>query len=225
MTLKLRDHQIQRIQIVDNDPYMHESYNEVLSDLHVESVPLMSLTELENNGNALSHFVKTVQQNTDAAICGHPLQKRHHAPFSSAQAVASFYQNQFPAILCTRYEKADSDEIRAYRSFIPVVLAPHELDPHSLSNSFQKCINEFNGEYLPSRRAWRALIYIDNFDEHYVYMDIPSWNPHEVIRWKKEIIPVDIQNLIEKNQEYFYAYVNIGAEKSEELYIKDWETH
>jgi len=56
------------------------------------------------------------------------LKVKTYATFNGAELVASLYDRKLPAILCTRFEFADLDEIRPYRQRIPALLRPDELD-------------------------------------------------------------------------------------------------
>lgn len=75
-----------------------------------------------------------------------------------------------------------------------------------------------------SRKAWRALIRIDALDEHYVHVVIPSWEPRSVVRLLGSSVPQLIMQRISSGVERLHAWVNIGAENSEDLYFRDWET-
>lgn len=210
--------QIKRVQIIDDDPHVRLVHGYAVEELSLEPVPV------ENPPADISLLISQMKVQGDAVICDHQLNKRQYAPYNGAEAVAHLYLEHFPALLCTRYEP-HIDEIRAYRANIPVVLPPDELNPDSLLHSFKQCINEFSGEYTPSRKAWRALIRVDNQDDKFVYLVVPSWDPHSVIRLlkKEPTIPNNVIRLIEQERERLHAWVNIGAEKGEDLYFKDWE--
>ena len=217
MSLILRDRQIQRIQIVDDDPYVRESHKELVEDM--ELLPVNGQARLPN----LDQFILDVQQNADAAICDHHLTPRQYASFKGAEAVATLYHQRFPAILCTKYEEANLDEIRPFRRQIPVLLTPSELNLQSVRKGFEICVEEFNNNYLPSRRPWRTLIRVDDADNVFAYLIVPAWNPQRVVRLLLSEIPTIIRQRIESGQERFHAKVNIGAEQAEDLYFTDWE--
>ena len=116
------------------------------------------------------------------------------------------------------------DEIRPSRRFIPVMLRPDELDPASLVQGFQRCIDEFKGTFQSNRRPWRTLVRIEeiDMDRQCLYLVVPGWNRNEVIRLRTSDLPKEIFERI-GDQKRFHAQINIGAEGSEELYFERWE--
>ncbi|MBS3084448.1 hypothetical protein J4411_00875 [Candidatus Pacearchaeota archaeon] len=74
------------------------------------------------------------------------------------------------------------------------------------------------------KRLWNTLVRIDSLDclSNKIGFLIPGWNTEEVLYFDTEKIPELLLKEIEKgmNPNYrFFAPVNIGADKSEDLYI------
>ena len=210
---------IDRIQIIDDDPNVRASYEYPVEELSAS--PVMAEGPLP----ILADFIQQSKGVADAAICDFQLRVRNYAGFNGAETVALMYQNQFPAVLCTRYEQSSIDEMRRFRRFIPVLMKPNELNPGSLVKGFEICINEFTDKYSTHRKPWRTLVRVDDLDEEngYFYVIVPAWDPNQIIRIKKSDLPV---NMIEKlgRKSRFHALVNVGAEFHQEIYFDNWES-
>lgn len=219
MSLTIASHSIQRIHVIDDDPSARESYGEVVEDLDLE--PILA----DNNYHDFDSFVQQVVSMGDAAICDHHLRKQHYASFNGAELVARMYTLQFPALLCTRREEADIDEIRPFRRSIPILLKPRDLNPETIHVGLQLCISEFNDDFQPSRKAWRTLVRIDDVDPDgiFFYVVVPGWDAQQVIRLRLQDLPQNIKEVVVGGQLRLHAKVNLGAEANEDLYFEDWE--
>ena len=221
MSLKLNGKEIERVQIVDDDPMVRAAYKYPVEELQLE--PILAEGPLP----VLDQFITDTLRGADAAILDHQLRARNYANFNGAESVARLYQEGFPAVLCTTWADAKIDEMRRFRRFIPVILRPDELEPDSLVHGFERCIEEFNGRYRPSRKPWRSLIRVEDVDDDewrgFLFVVIPGWDPNEVIRLRRNDVPGDIRERIEAGARRFHAHVNIGAETHEELFFEDWE--
>lgn len=220
MTLLVCGREIARVSIVDDDPEARQGYEYPIEDLDLTPVP--ELGPLSN----LEEFVAQTAARTDAAICDHHLRKRNYAPFNGAEAVAAWYKRGFPALLCTRYETAEIEEIRRYMRWIPVMMKPDELHPGSMEAGFKQCIAEMQGEFLPNRRPWRTLVRIDDVvadgPKRWFGVILPAWGLNEVVRIWFDDLPLDLQSKIQPDIR-LHAQVNLGAETPEELYFTNWE--
>lgn len=220
MTLTLADRSIHRVYIIDDDPNVRIAYEYPVEELSLQ--PVLAEGPLP----ALNDFIAQTLQVAEAAICDYRLRVRNYANFDGAESVAMMYENQFPAVLCTRWETASIDEMRRYRRYIPVLLRPDELNPDSFVHGLECCIEEFQGKFRPSRRPWKTLVRVEEVDPErsYFYVVIPGWDSNEVIRIRLDDVPSDIQEHIIGEQMRFHAQVNMGAEGSEDLYFEEWES-
>jgi hypothetical protein len=136
----IRGREIKSVSIVDDDESAQKaltySVEEAAFDPVIEKGPLRDLI----------NFVNDIMKHSQAAICDHHLRKRNYASFDGAAAVAQLYSNRVPAVLCTRWDHA-TDEIRAHRRHIPVVLKPDELDPDTLTRGLEYCIDELEQRF------------------------------------------------------------------------------
>jgi len=134
------------------------------------------------------------------------------------------YQNQFPAVLCTRYEQANIDEMRRHRRYIPVLLRPDELNPDSIVKGLEACIREFNNQYPTSRKPWRTLIRVDDIDAEngYFYVIVPAWDQNQIIRIQMKDVPEFVQERLAIKSR-FHALVNIGTDYHQDIYFDQWE--
>lgn len=220
MSITVARRTISRVQIIDDDPSARKAYGFRIADLKLEPVPQDGpLTNID----ALVAHSKEV---AEAAILDHHLTKKRYATFNGAELAARLYQENFPAILCTRYEKANVDEIRPYRRFIPVLFTPdsENLEPDSLCAGLACCFGEFDGEFEAHRRPWRTLVRVDSFDDNFVYVIIPAWDPRQTVRLTLAHLPKLIHERIRKGRKRFHAQVNVGAEQNEDLFFESWES-
>ncbi len=218
MTLTIANRLIESVQIIDDDPNVRESYRYVVEDLKLKPVSINALHNLDQ-------FVQSLQMSGNSAvICDYHLRTKNYATSNGAEVVAKLYQSNIPSILCTRYDTT-IEEIREHRQYIPALIRPEELDPDNLEYGLRQCIEELEGNYLPSRRSWRTLIDVEDVDEtrQIAYVLIPGWDPHQVVSVPLAILPPHIKKQEIKKQRWFHAKVNIGAENMAELYFERWE--
>lgn len=170
----------------------------------------------------MAELVDQVIANSDAVICDHHL-VANYARERGAAFVADFYSRKFPAVLRTKYGKAELHEIRPYRARIPVLLRPDDIDPESFEKAWAICEQEFSGKFLPSREPWRTLIRVENVDlPNFVDVVIPAWNHREVVRLPIGLLPTEAHALLAEGLR-FHAKVNLGTESQDDLYFADFE--
>lgn len=219
MHLQVAGKAIKRIMIVDDDPDARESYEYIWEDLHVKS--------LQEAGplNDIDKFLKRMMKRSNALLCDYHLKKKVYATFDGDELVEQCYKARFPAILCTSYTDYDLTLLRSRRRFVPILLKPNDLDRDSICNGFERCINEFKGEFLPSRKPWRTLVRVEEVehDKKYFYVVVPGWNSRKKIRLYFDDLPQEMQSLIQPGKR-FHAQVNVGATNEDELYFHAWET-
>ncbi|MET0395398.1 MAG: hypothetical protein ABW277_01095 [Longimicrobiaceae bacterium] len=220
MALVISGREISRVSIVDDDDEARQGYQYSIEDLN--------LTPVSETGpiNSLTEFLAIAQERSDAAICDHHLRKRNYAQFNGAEIVAALYRRGFPALLCTKYETAEVEEIRKHMRWVPVMMKPDQLDPSSMEEGFMRCIDEFRGDFQPSRRPWRTLLRVDDVvsdgRRRWFGVIIPAWDSNQVVRVWFDQVPEQIQGIV-KPDIRLHAQVNLGAETSAELYFTDWE--
>jgi CheY-like chemotaxis protein len=223
MIVTSEHHAFERIFVLDDDPAARSAYRFAIEDMKAQPVleggPLwdfeQAITKMTSNGNA--------------AICDYHLRAKNYANFNGAQVVAALYKSSYPAILCTRFEKTQADEIRIHRRKVPVLITPSDMDSETLLSGFRVCQDEFDGNYLPSRRPWRTLIRVegieapDNRSGGYFLAIVPAWSGSEGIKIYMDSVPESVQSQIKSGHMRFHAQVNLGAEKLEDLYFDEWE--
>jgi hypothetical protein len=220
MVLVVAGREIERVSIVDDDSGAREGYEYSVEDL--------DLTPIQEAGplGTLDDFINRTSVRSDAAICDHHLRKRNYAQFNGAEAVAAWYRRGFPALLCTRYETAEVEEIRRYMRYIPVMMKPDRLDPSTLEAGIDQCIGEFNGEFKPNRRPWRTLVRVDDVVQDGLHpwfgVIVPAWDSGEIVRIWFDQVPANLHAII-KPDVRLHATVNLGAESPEELFFDNWE--
>jgi hypothetical protein len=219
MALQIAGRDVGRIAIIDDEKSVRQSY-----ELSIEELQLQPVSESGPLGE-LDTFARAASARAEGAVCDFKLRVKNYSTFDGAELVAYWYDLGFPALLCTRWDRASVDEMRRFRSRIPVLIRPGDLDADRIVSGLEMCILEFGGRRAPSRRAWRTLIRVEDVSEDrtpYVYVVVPSWNPNEVIRLPLNDIPNPVRVAV-KPDARIYAYVNLGAETYEELFFQQWE--
>jgi len=72
----------------------------------------------------------------------------------------------------------------------------------------------------PENKLWRSLVRVEKVCGDDVHVVIPSFNPHEVVKIDLGIIPERHSHKLLEPNAHFFANVNIGTEKSENLVIE-----
>lgn len=219
MTCVIAGRAIEQIRVVDDDPLVRAAYEYPVEDLGLR--PVLA----DGPFHDLAGFVEETIVTADAAICDYHLRVRNYASFDGAASVAALYQKEFPAVLCTRFvdDAAAIVEMRRHRRYIPVLLNPDDLHDN-LVLGLEQCIEEFGGNFSPSRRPWRTLVRVEAVDHErsLFYVVLPGWSPLEVIGLRTDDVAPEIQERLD-HQARFHALVNIGAEGNEDLYFDKWE--
>lgn len=171
-------------------------------------------------------LVRAISDLADAAVCDHHLNERQYALCSGAEAVGALYDKQIPAILVTKYARADVDVIRRYRRKIAALMRPDEASPLAIEDGFRACLDEFQSVYSPFRKAWQTMLRVDGVDQSQrppiLYAVVPAWRSSEVVRFPLDLLPLPLRDLAVPGRQFF-AWVNIGAEDSEDLFFEDFE--
>ena len=221
MARQILGREIDAVAIVEDNLEARKGYAWPLEDLELQPKPLEGpLQELEVAASE-------IQKLASAALCDHHLRKANYAPFNGAEAVALWYDSKFPAVLCTKWEKADIDEIRSLRRKIPALIQPDQLseDPELFVRSIEECLFEMTQDFRPERRPWRAQIYVAEVDEDphgMLYVEVQGWQLNEVVRLRKRDIPEQLRaNLAPEFR--CHASVNLGAEDADSIYFSEWE--
>jgi CheY-like chemotaxis protein len=216
MTLVINGTNIDRVGVVDDSADTRDTISDELKDAHVVPMPF------DGPFTSLNELLETVHAEVDAVVCDHHLSPRNYAPCTGAEAVGQWYQNHFPSVLVTRYEKAEIEEIRLFRRRIPALIRSDEASPDNIVKGLELCIGEFNNHFIPARKPWPNMFRIDDVEEAsnpiQVYVVIPGWNSEEAIRLPLEMFPGDLRQHV-KPDERFFAVINLGAEKQEDLYF------
>ena len=223
MTINIEGMVINRMQVIDDNPMSRETWGEFVTDLELDFLP--EAGPIRN----LDDFSKKVIENADAVLCDHHLKVGPYSRFNGAEVVNFLFRNGTPSILCTRFEER-IEEIRKFRKYIPVLLNPKELNPDSIYEGIKTCVMEMKGITLPSRKAWRALVRIEDIDKEinprnpFVEFTMPAWDSSSIIRLLFNDIPVEIRDNLQPGSRC-HVMSNIGAERQEDLYFDGWEAN
>ena len=206
---------IRRVAVVDDDEQARQAMAESIEDADLE--PVVQSERLKSVGE----LVRRLTTAADAALCDHRLTPRNYAAFQGAEAVAALYRKSFPALLITAWSTEDIDNIRPYRREIPVLLRSGRLEPRTIREGITVCLKEFDNVYTRDRVSQRVLLRIEDVDPSFAYVIIPSWDPNTGLRLPREMFPSHLGN-VQRNMRFFAA-VNIGALRSEDLFLERFE--
>ena len=210
-------YKIENIAIIDDKPLARESMSDIISDADFK--PYI----VDKKLNSVDELFIVLTKTSQAAIFDHHLSIANYANFNGAEAVSSLYIKKIPALLVTAYSKSDIDSIRLYRRQIPLIYNSRDFISENIENGIRVCIEEFKENYSADRKSWKTLFRIEDLDtqREFAFIIIPSWDSKQTIRLPFEIFGnlKDYINIGER----FYAQVNIGAEKQEDLFFTDIE--
>jgi CheY-like chemotaxis protein len=211
---------IQRVKVVDDDKSARESIALCVED--AEFTPALVDGPLFD----LALFVASTLKEADAIVCDHRLRRSIYANFDGAEAVARFYQANFPAVLCTAWSKADIDSMRIYRRYIPSLIPTDKLNPETIIRGFELCIGEFNNHFTTDRKPWRTLLRIEEVDldskPQMLYVTLPGWNSKEIVRLPFDLIPREFHANLKLGMR-FHAETNKGTDNQDDLYFYDFD--
>lgn len=220
MALVLSGTNIERVGVVDDSEDTRDTISDELQDVDVEPAPF------DGPFATLNDLVNTVAAAADAVVCDHHLTPRNYAPCTGAEAVANWYVNLFPAVLVTRFEKAEIEGIRKFRRKIPSLIQCDDANPDTIVKGLEICIEEFNGRFIPPRKPWTNMFRVEHIDWNakpvQVVVFVPGWQPNEAIKLTLDLFPETLREHV-KPDERFFAVINLGAETQEDLYFDDIE--
>jgi CheY-like chemotaxis protein len=204
-----------RVAIVDDNQNSRETFRDDLESHKFLPEPL------EGPFATVDALVEAVRSRADVAICDHHL-IANYAGFDGAEAVASLYRQQLPAVLVTAWSKADIHEIQPFRRRIPILLTPEDAGLERIAHGWDVCREEFCGRFSPSRRPWQTLVQIEDVVDDDVFVVLPGWKSDEVIRLRKDMIGEALHQHLRPG-ERFFAMVNKGAEQQSDLFFEDFK--
>jgi hypothetical protein len=169
----------------------------------------------------------SLSSKADGVLCDHRLGYSGFASFMGAELVANLFDLKIPAILVTQYTDIDKDvSIRKWRHKIPVLLSRDETSAQRIKDGLTECKNELGGMVRQDRKPYRTLIRIETIGnesgESVIDAVIPSWNPHRAVRFPLSLLNEEIRQQV-KPLTRLIASVNIGADRSEDLFFDRFE--
>ena len=181
----------------------------------------------------LADTIEMVVNSSDAALCDHRLKEGLAVSFSGAELVAALYAIEFPALLFTGVQPEEKYAIRRNMAQIPGFLHRDDeggLGPDRVLGVLQDTIQEVLGkEPPPHRRARRTPVTVISSrltgGEALVEILISGWSGGRVIE-----VPADLlsgswrQTPREAVGKTFFAWVNLGENDSDLVFLRDVES-
>jgi hypothetical protein len=179
---------------------------------------------------SIEELATEVERHARFAVFDHRLAPRDFAQFSGAAIVAALYDRRTTApLLVSGYEKQDADtSIRLHRQKVPVLLSSGEFrDPETIRTCFDISASEVWERQLPlTRRTLRTIVAIEycTSESGIAVVDafVPGWNTEDRVRFPVDLIGPSIRDRAKPGQRFF-ALVNTGAQRDEDLYFSDFE--
>jgi hypothetical protein len=210
---------IKRVEVVDDDARARAATVLTVADANLKPFPTAGPLP------ALNEFVRNAKHRSDAVVCDHRM-RGTYSSFDGAEAVAHLCRAKCPAVLCTRWSKADIDTMRRYLPDIPSLISTDDMNPETLIYGFQVCIREFKNDPIPSRKPWRTLINVESVNIDTIpklfFVSIPGWDSKEIIRLPLDLVSPGKRPLIHEGFRFF-AKVNKGTDRSETLFFSEFE--
>lgn len=93
------------------------------------------------------------------------LRKHQYASFDGDEIISTAYKNKIPGMLCSSFSDLDSTLGRSIRRQIPMIVEAKDItDPEIIYICHDICIKEFKDEFSESRRPWRAICRVAEYD-------------------------------------------------------------
>lgn len=227
MSILVRDTKISTIGLIDDDVSVRQGYRYSTEDLDLEA------GDISGPIRSIAPLIAESRRRFDAMICDYNLKTKNYSFVNGDELCVQFYRNKLPTVLCTRFEGSLPLPIRKNRRFIPVVIAPMDLDADVLVESLEICIDELAGKYLKTREPYRAMLRIEGGEiiglDRSILLNIivPSWNSAHM--FTMEIDPsageaYEAALVAVKNGEVarMFADVNLDAEVVDDLFVSEW---
>jgi len=214
MTLVLAgSREVSSVLVVDDEEDARRSYSWLINDLDLDP----RLVDAPHPPS-LEAFADRIPGLADAVLCDHHLRTHNYAQFNGAELVSLLYE-RVPAVLCTRWEERDIDEIRPYLDRIPALL--RRTDEESLRRGLESCAREFVEGRPPSRRPWRTQVHVQEVERDTVYVNLPGWTSLHMFGLRHAAFPPHVRDALTEDLR-LYAEVNLGAEAPEDVYFRAW---
>ncbi len=205
--------EVSTVLVVDDEDDARRSYSWLIEDLDLHP----RRVEAPDPPSAEA-FADRIPDLADAVLCDHHLRKHNYAQFNGAELVSLLY-GRVPAVLCTRWEERDIDEIRPYLDRVPVLL--RRTDEDSLRSGLESCAREYTEGRPPSRRPWKTQVHVQEVEGDTVYVNLPGWTSLHVFGLPRAAFPPHIRAALTEDLR-LYAEVNLGAEAPEDVYFREW---
>lgn len=223
MTLNIHGREIRRIYVIDDDPRVRESYLETVADMGIVGIPI---TQPISNVDALFSEIDSA---SDGIIFDYQLNSTKYSQFNGDTYGNAAYERGIPFIISSHFQPLSME---GKRRFIPKAVHIDLLEPASVYEAFELCVQEYNGSFSIQRRPVRTLVRIEGI-EHIgescqLNVVVPNWNPHTGIQIRTDTHLLPNLNELEEalhetGEARLTAEVNTGATDLNELYFFNWK--
>lgn len=227
MSILVKTKGIEIIGLIDDDDNVRRGYRYSTDDLEVTAEDVTG--PIRDVDALLAHSAERF----DAVICDYNLKTKNYSSVNGDELCVRFYKASLPAVLCTRFDGNLPLPIRKNRRFIPVVIAPADLDSDVLVESLEICIDEMSGTFTKGRKPYRAQLRIEggeisaSANSVLLNLVVPSWNSGHMFTMEIDSMAGDAYTFalhaVENGVvERLFADVNLDAEFADDLFVSDW---
>lgn len=223
MPLNIYGREIRRIHVIDDDPMVRDSYLETVADMGMIGV---AVTEPISDVEALFAGIDLA---TDGIIFDYQLNSTKYSQCNGDTYGVAAYGKRIPFIISSHFQPLS---MGGRRRFIPKAVHIDHLEPASVQEAFELCVQEYSGNFTIHRKPVRTLVRIEGLERIgascKLNVVVPNWNPSTGIQIR--IDSQSLPNLSELEEELheagearLTAEVNTGATDLNELYFFNWK--
>lgn len=165
---------------------------------------------------------KIVESQAHAAVCDHRLRLGGLADFDGAELAATLFEWKIPSVLVTQYYMDSDVSIRRWKRKVPVLMRRVDINPVKIKEGIRRCKAEIDGYTPKDRKPYEALVHVDEVKnesgEKVLDVMVTNWDPNQAVRLPMSLAPSNLHEHIFSGV-WLLASVNIGAERSEDLYF------
>ncbi len=208
-----------KVHIFDDNKESRDLFVELFQD------PNLLVEPVDNPGSNIQEIINSLAGDS-FLFSDYRLKPHQYANFDGDEIISIAYNNHIPGMLCSSLSDFDSILGRSIRREIPMIAEIKDVtDPELIYLCNDICIKEFKGEFSESRKPWRTLCRVAEYDSKYdkVYLVIPGWDSKTKISAPLSDFPKEIEKKVREEGFRFYCKVNMGCENPRELYFTDVE--
>ncbi|WP_124538404.1 hypothetical protein [Piscinibacter terrae] len=209
--------------MIDDDPRVRESYLETVTDMGIAGV---AVTDPIPDVDSL--FSKIDFAN-DGIILDYQLNSTKYSRYNGDIYGMAAYERNIPFIISSHFQPLSME---GRRRFIPKAVHIDHLEPDSVTEAFELCIQEYVGKFTIHRCPVRTLVRIEGLERNgqscQLNVVVPNWDPHSGVQIRVDLDSIPNLDQLEKSlhetgEARLTAEVNTGAQERSDLFFVNWK--